>query len=73
MDTAFVESVDSSEDQIFVQQLLRDRLPIGTEVAKRHGRGDDIYLLSVVLESGTHIFFSYPIARFLWSLIHGTP
>lgn len=54
----------------FVWQLLRDRLPSGVEVAKRHGPGDGLCLLCVVPETGMHIFFPCPAARFLWNFIH---
>ena len=56
--------------KIFVWQLLRDRLPSGVEVAKRHGPGDGLCPLCAVSETGTHILFSCPAARFLWSFVH---
>lgn len=37
MDHTVVESAPSIEDQDFAWQLLHDRLPLGTEVVKRHG------------------------------------
>ena len=55
--------------KIFTWQLLRDRLPSGVEVAKRLGPGDGTCPLCAVPETGTHILFSCPAARFLWSFI----
>ncbi|KAK1618982.1 hypothetical protein QYE76_024499 [Lolium multiflorum] len=49
--------------------LLRDRLPSGVEVAKRHGPGDGLCPLCAVPETTTHIMFSCPAARFLWSFL----
>ena len=56
--------------KIFVWQMLRDRLPSGVEVTKRHGPGDGLCPLCAVPETGTHIMFSCPAARFLWSFVH---
>ena len=55
--------------KIFTWQLLRDRLPSGVEVVKRFGPGDGSCPLCAVPESGTHILFSCPAARFLWSFL----
>ena len=55
--------------KIFTWQLLRDRLPSGVEVVKRFGPGDGTCPLCAVPESGTHILFSCPAARFLWSFL----
>ena len=55
--------------KIFIWQLLRDRLPSGVEVAKRHGPGDGLCPLCAVPETTTHIMFSCPAARFLWSFL----
>ncbi|KAE8778072.1 hypothetical protein D1007_49049 [Hordeum vulgare] len=55
--------------KIFVWQLLRDRLPSGTEVLKRHGPGNGLYPLCHVLETGTHILFSYVVAQALWGFV----
>uniref|UniRef100_A0A8I6WRZ5 Reverse transcriptase zinc-binding domain-containing protein n=1 Tax=Hordeum vulgare subsp. vulgare TaxID=112509 RepID=A0A8I6WRZ5_HORVV len=44
--------------KIFVWQLLRDRLPLGTDVLKRHGPGNGICPLCHVPETRTHILFS---------------
>lgn len=55
--------------KIFVWQLLRDRLPSGTEVLKRHGPGNGLCPLCGVLENGTHILFSCTAARSLWSFV----
>ena len=55
--------------KIFTWQLLRDRLPSGVEVAKRLGPGDGTCPLCAVPETGTHILFSCPAARFLWSFL----
>jgi hypothetical protein len=55
--------------KIFVWQLLRDRLPSGVEVAKRHGLGDGLCPLCGIPELGTHIMFTYPATRFLWSFV----
>uniref|UniRef100_A0A8I7B2B0 Reverse transcriptase zinc-binding domain-containing protein n=1 Tax=Hordeum vulgare subsp. vulgare TaxID=112509 RepID=A0A8I7B2B0_HORVV len=52
--------------KIFVWQLLRDCLPSGTEVLKRHGPGNDICPLCHVPETGTHILFSCVAAQALW-------
>ncbi|KAE8784960.1 Heparanase-like protein 2 [Hordeum vulgare] len=51
--------------KIFVWQLLRDRLPLGTEVLKCHGPDNDICPLCHVLETGSHIMFSCVAARAL--------
>ena len=55
--------------KIFVWQLLRDRLSSGVEVAKRLGPGDGTCPLCAVPETGVHILFTCPAARFLWSFI----
>ena len=55
--------------KIFTWQLLRDRLPPGVEVVKRFGPGDGTCPQCAVPESGTHILFSCPAARFLWSFL----
>jgi hypothetical protein len=39
------------------------------EVAKRHGPGDGLCPLCAVPETTTHIMFSCPAARFLWSFL----
>ena len=39
-------------------------------MAKRHGPGDRLCPLCAVPETGTHILFSCPAARFLWSFVH---
>uniref|UniRef100_A0A453B600 Reverse transcriptase zinc-binding domain-containing protein n=1 Tax=Aegilops tauschii subsp. strangulata TaxID=200361 RepID=A0A453B600_AEGTS len=44
--------------KIFVWQLLRDRLPSGTEVLKRHGPSNGLCPLCLVPEMGTRILFS---------------
>ena len=56
--------------KIFVWQLLRDRLPSGVAVRKRHGPGDGLCPLCGIPETGTHILFSCPAARFLWNFIY---
>jgi hypothetical protein len=53
--------------KIFVWQMLRDCLPSGVEVAKRHGLGDGLCPLCGIPESGTHIMFTCPATWFLWS------
>jgi len=55
--------------KIFVWQLLRDRLPAGTEVLKRHGPGDGICPLCAGPETRTHILFSCTAARVLWTFV----
>ncbi|KAE8767940.1 hypothetical protein D1007_60629 [Hordeum vulgare] len=55
--------------KIFVWQLLRDRLPLGTEVLKRHGPGNDTCPLRHVPETGTHSLFSCVAARALWCFV----
>ncbi|KAE8799374.1 retrotransposon unclassified [Hordeum vulgare] len=55
--------------KIFVWQLLRDRLPSGTEVLKRHGPGNDICPLCHVPETGSHILFSCVAAQALWCFV----
>ena len=55
--------------KIFVWQLLRDRLPSGTEVLTRNGPGDGICPLCAVPETGTHILFSCTTARVLWTYV----
>ena len=58
--------------KIFLLQLLRDRLPSGTEVCKHNGPGDGIFPLCSVLETGSHILFSCTAARALWSFVRDT-
>jgi hypothetical protein len=55
--------------KIFVWQLLRDRLPSGVEVVKRHGPGNGLCPLCAVPETTHHIMFACPAARFLWSFV----
>uniref|UniRef100_A0A8R7V097 Reverse transcriptase zinc-binding domain-containing protein n=1 Tax=Triticum urartu TaxID=4572 RepID=A0A8R7V097_TRIUA len=55
--------------KIFVWQLLRDRLPSGTEVLKRHGPGNGLCPLCHVPETGTHILFSCIAAQALWCFV----
>ena len=55
--------------KIFLWQLLRDRLPSGTEVIKRQGPGNGICPLCDVPETGHHIFFACTTARFLWRFV----
>jgi hypothetical protein len=59
--------------KILVWQLLRDRLPSGVEVAKRHGQGDELCPLCRIPESGTHMMFTCPATQFLWSFVLGGP
>ncbi|KAE8776575.1 hypothetical protein D1007_50757 [Hordeum vulgare] len=56
--------------KIFVWQLLRDRLPSGTEVLKRHGPGNGICPLCHVPETGVNILFSCVAAQALWCFVH---
>ncbi|KAE8809708.1 hypothetical protein D1007_13596 [Hordeum vulgare] len=56
--------------KIFVWQLLRDRLPFGTEVLKHHGPGNGICPMCHVLETGSHILFSCIAAQALWCFVH---
>ncbi|KAE8809575.1 hypothetical protein D1007_13868 [Hordeum vulgare] len=58
------------KNKIFVWQLLRDRLPSGTEVLKRHGPGNGTCPLCHVPENGTHILFSCVAAQALWGFVH---
>ncbi|KAE8814193.1 abc transporter g family member 37 [Hordeum vulgare] len=55
--------------KIFVWQLLRDRLPSGTEVLKRHGPGNGFCPLCHVPETGSHIMFSCVAAQALWCFV----
>ncbi|KAE8815280.1 retrotransposon unclassified [Hordeum vulgare] len=55
--------------KIFVWQLLRDRLPSGTEVLKRHGPSNGICPLCHVPETGSHILFSCVAAQALWGFV----
>ncbi|KAE8772657.1 protein transport protein sec24 [Hordeum vulgare] len=55
--------------KIFVWQILRDRLPSGTEVLKRHGPGNGTCPLCHVPETGTHILFSCVAAHALWCFV----
>ena len=55
--------------KIFVWQPLRDRLPLGTEVLKRHGPGNGLCPLCLVPETGTHILFSCVAAQALWCFV----
>ncbi|KAE8779383.1 dna replication licensing factor mcm2 [Hordeum vulgare] len=55
--------------KIFVWQLLRDRVPSGTEVLKRHGPGNGICPVCHVPETGTHILFSCVAAQALWGFV----
>ncbi|KAE8797566.1 hypothetical protein D1007_27219 [Hordeum vulgare] len=58
--------------KIFVWQLLRDRLPLGTEVLKHHGPGNGLCPLCHVPETGTHIIFSCVADQALWGFVHET-
>ncbi|KAE8796507.1 Signal recognition particle 54 kDa protein, chloroplastic [Hordeum vulgare] len=58
-----------SKIKIFVWELLRDRLPSGTEVLKRHGPGNDTCPLCHVPDNGTHILFSCVAAQALWGFV----
>uniref|UniRef100_A0ACD5YRR4 Uncharacterized protein n=1 Tax=Avena sativa TaxID=4498 RepID=A0ACD5YRR4_AVESA len=49
--------------------LLRDRLPSGVEVAKRHGPGTGFCPLCGTPETCSHIMFSCLAARALWSFV----
>ncbi|KAI5019375.1 hypothetical protein ZWY2020_044263 [Hordeum vulgare] len=55
--------------KIFVWQLLRDRLPLGSEVLKRHGPSNGICPLCHVPETGSHILFSCIAAHALWCFV----
>ncbi|XP_044963543.1 uncharacterized protein LOC123421776 [Hordeum vulgare subsp. vulgare] len=55
--------------KIFVWQLLHDRMPSETEVLKRHGPGNGSCPLCHILETGTHILFSYVAAQALWCFV----
>ena len=55
--------------KIFVQQLLGDRLPSGTEVPKRHDHGNGLCSLCDVPETGFHILFSCTAVRVLYSFV----
>ena len=55
--------------KIFVWQLMRDRLPSGTEVLKRHGPGNGLCPLCDVPDTGSHILFSCTASRALWSFV----
>uniref|UniRef100_A0A8I6X3U8 Reverse transcriptase domain-containing protein n=1 Tax=Hordeum vulgare subsp. vulgare TaxID=112509 RepID=A0A8I6X3U8_HORVV len=55
--------------KIFVWQLLRDRLPSGTEVLKRHGPGNGLCPLCQIPETGTHILLSCISAQELWCYV----
>jgi hypothetical protein len=50
---------------IFVWQLLRNRLPSGMEVAKWHRPCNGLFSLCDVPEDTTHTLFSCPVAQFL--------
>uniref|UniRef100_A0A453P841 Reverse transcriptase zinc-binding domain-containing protein n=1 Tax=Aegilops tauschii subsp. strangulata TaxID=200361 RepID=A0A453P841_AEGTS len=56
--------------KIFVWQLLRDRLPSGTEVLKRHGLSNGLCPLCLIPETRTHILFSCVAAQALWCFVH---
>uniref|UniRef100_A0A453PVZ7 Reverse transcriptase zinc-binding domain-containing protein n=1 Tax=Aegilops tauschii subsp. strangulata TaxID=200361 RepID=A0A453PVZ7_AEGTS len=55
--------------KIFMWQLLRDRLPSGTEVLKCHGLGNGLCPLCLVPETGMHILFSCVAAHALWCFV----
>ena len=69
LDLPSLQGPNAVEHQIFTWQLLRDRLPSGVEVVKRFGPGDGTCPLCAVPESGTHILFLCPAARFFWSFL----
>ncbi|KAE8807886.1 retrotransposon unclassified [Hordeum vulgare] len=56
----------SRASRMIFDWLLRDHLPSGTEVLKRHGPGNGTCLLCHVPETGTHILFSCIAAQALW-------
>lgn len=55
--------------KIFLWQLVRDRLPSGVEVQKRHGRGDGLSPHCGAVEDANHIFFKRVLAQFLWGCV----
>lgn len=55
--------------KIFLWQLVRDRLPTGVEVQKRHGPGDRCCPLCDMPEDANHIFFKCVLAQFLWGCV----
>ncbi|KAE8775676.1 Heparanase-like protein 2 [Hordeum vulgare] len=55
--------------KIFVWQLLRDRLPSGTEVLKCHGPDNGLCPLCHVPETESHIMFSCVAAQALWCFV----
>jgi hypothetical protein len=53
--------------RIFLWQLIRGRLPCCEQVAKRRGPSDGNCALCGEIEDCNHIFFSCPVAKFMWA------
>jgi hypothetical protein len=53
--------------KIFLWQLIRNRLPSCEQVAKRMGPSNGLCTLCGELEDCNHIFFTCPMARFMWA------
>uniref|UniRef100_A0ACD5WM96 Uncharacterized protein n=1 Tax=Avena sativa TaxID=4498 RepID=A0ACD5WM96_AVESA len=69
LDLPLVEGPLPLSIRIFVWQLLRDRLPSGVEVAKRHGPGTGLCPLCGTPKTCSHILFSCSATRALWSFV----
>lgn len=55
--------------KIFPWQMVRNRLPSGVEVQKRHGPRDGLCPLCGTEEDANHIFLKCILAQFLWGCV----
>jgi hypothetical protein len=55
--------------KVFLWQLIRGKLPSSEQVAKRHGPSNDRCVLCGEMEDCNHIFFTCPIASFIWARV----
>ena len=53
--------------KVFLWKFIRDRLPCSEQVTKCHDPSDGLCALCGALEDCNHIFFSCPIAKFMWA------
>jgi hypothetical protein len=53
--------------RVFLWQLIRGRLPSSDQVAKRMGPSNGLCSLCGDVEDCNHIFFTCPLAGFLWA------
>jgi hypothetical protein len=54
---------------ILIWQLARNRLPSNDKIKRHHGNSDGNCVLCHRVEDVDHIFFTCPLAQFVWSCI----